>query len=55
LRGDDRVFREIHVTIAAAGSIAPVAAVVSASLTSVASVTLPTLTPAKRYDERRRV
>jgi hypothetical protein len=45
------------VTIAAAGSIPPVAAMTSARLASaeVGSLALAMLTPAKRHDERGRV
>ena len=50
-------FSETQVTMAAAGSLAPGAAMASASLTSaaVAGLTVAMVTPAKRHDERRRV
>ncbi len=46
-----------HVTITAAGSTAPVAAMASASLVSakVGVLTHATVTPAKRHDKRGRV
>ncbi len=46
-----------HVTIAAAGSMPPVATTTSARVasTEVGSLTLTMLTPAKRHDERGRV